>query len=106
MNNSLKDAGVLHSNALIFKRPVEDDLSNVLCHTCRVTCRSDGWTNIFVPLLLCELGSNHSVRQGGHKRCVEGIQTGGLITLSVIHLSGIYLADLSDIVKRIGRAGG
>ena len=106
MNNSVKEVGILHPNALIFKRPLEDGVSNVLCHTGRVTYRSDGWTNSFFPLLLCELGSNHSVRQGGHERCVEGIQTGGLITLSVIHLSGIYLADLSDVVKRIGRAVG
>ena len=74
-------------------------MSNVLYLTGRVACRSDDWMNSFVPLLLCELGSNHSVRQGRHKRCVEGIQTGGFVTLSVVYLSGIFLTDQRDVVE-------
>ena len=76
-----------HPNTLIFLWPKEDSTSEVLGHTCSTASRPNGWSNSFVLLLFCELISNHSVKQGRHKRGVECIQTRGLIRLSAVHLS-------------------
>ena len=106
MDNSLKDVGILHSNAFVFQRAVQDGMNNVLCHTGCVACRTDGWAYCFVLLLLCELGDNHRVRQGEHKRCIENVQTRCFITLSSIHLRGKFMADLGDGIQGIWRVVG
>ena len=76
-------------------------MRKVLCHTSSIACHSNGWTNSFIPLLFCKLSSNHSVRQDRHKGCVEGIQRGGFVTLSVINLSRKFFTDKGDVVKYI-----
>ena len=81
-------------------------MCKVLGHTGSIACNTNGWTNCFVPLFLCKLGSNHSVRQGMHKRCIEGIKTGGCVTLSVINLSGKFLTDMGDVIQCIRQGVG
>ena len=69
-------------------------MRKVLCRIISIASCLNGWTNSFVLLLLLKLSSNHSVRQGRHKRCVESIQTGGFVTLIVINLSGKYASQI------------
>ena len=103
MNNFLEEVWGFHTNTLIFLGPKEDKTSKVLGHTCSIASHANGWSNSFVPLLLCKLGSDPSVRQDRRNRCVEGIQTGGFVTLSVVHLGGIFLTDKGDVVQCIIR---
>ena len=67
---------------------------------------TDGWTYCCVPLLLYELGRNHTLRHDWYKRCIERIQTECFITLSGIHLRGKFMAYLGDGIQGIRQAVG
>ena len=70
-------------------------------NTGRVHRRSNSWTNCFVPLFLCELSHNHTIRQGGYEQCIEHIQTGCFITLCGLHLGRKFMTFPSHFVKGV-----
>ena len=74
-------------------------MREVLGKTGCVACCFDCWIYSFIPLLFRKLSSNHSVRQGRHKRGIKGIQTQGLVTLSVGDLSRKFLVFIGNVIK-------